>query len=372
MGQGRFTPQGCLNILIVEDDPIMAMMLQELIEHEGHIVCGVASDSRSSWGVINTFRPDVVFMDLLLDNNESGLDLTKDITRKLGLPVIVISGSSEDDVLEGVVESGALSFIQKPVHIMALRINLHLAMRQHYGEKRLAESMERYKAIYNNAAVGIYVCGADGKYFTCNKAFASILGYSSPHELITTLLFQDEQLYDEPDRRKKLLAQLLEEHEVSNFESKVYGRDGDMIWISEHCTGLFDEDGSLAQYEGVVLDITARKEAEYAFRTTYNLIKTTIDSLGEGILVTDLEGHLVMCNRAAADIFEPPLEEGAKPAFLDTAAEGGPFKLFRETLISQSGVISIVPGQPPFHCGIEPYKNAMDVVIGAVHVLRKA
>jgi len=52
--------------LIVEDDPISAMLLRHLIEEEGHTVCGVATDSRETLRQIAASSPDVVFMDLIL------------------------------------------------------------------------------------------------------------------------------------------------------------------------------------------------------------------------------------------------------------------------------------------------------------------
>jgi PAS domain S-box-containing protein len=360
-----------LCILIVEDEPIIAMLLQQLIEAEGHTVCDIATDSREALQAIATGSPDIVFMDLILKDGPHGLDLTRHITHDLKLPVIIISGLSEGEVFESIPESGALSFIEKPISIVDLRMNLRIAMHHQVLQKNLAESNEKYLSIYNNAAMGIYLNTPEGKFLTCNKAFAAILGYDSPDELLALLHNQDDQLYDKAGRRQELLALLQEKREVSDFESEVLGRDGDLLWISESCTPVFDAAGNLLHYEGVVADITARKQAEFELRTTYNLIHTTINSLYDGILVTDLDGHLVMANSAATAILGQELNAGEQPAFLADLPDTSPFIQFQKRFDSQTGVVSISPDHQPVHCVVTPYKSATNTVIGAVHILRR-
>jgi len=361
-----------LCVLIVEDDPIAAKVLQYLIELEGHRVCGVATDSREALRAIATASPDIVFMDIILKDGPCGLELTRHITSDLKLPVIILSGVSENDVLRDVPESGALSFLEKPIRLVALRMNLRIAVRHQALQKNLAESEERYRTIYNNAAMGIYLSAPKGAILTCNQAFAAILGYDGSDELLELLRNTDEQLYANAGRRQELLALLREKREVANFESEVLGRDGDLLWISESCTSVCDEAGELLHYVGVVADITERKQAEYAFRTTYNLIRTTIDSLYDGILVTDLDGHLVMGNSAATAMLEQELEEGKKPFFLVDLPDSSPFSRFRKKFIPQTGMVAISPDSKPVHCTVVPYKSAMDAIIGAVHVLRRS
>ncbi len=361
-------PEKALRILIVEDDPVSAMLLETLIEAEGHHICGVAADSESAVQALETLAPDVVFMDLYLKDGVQGLMLTRHITEKHGLPVLITSAASEQEILEGVSESGALSFIQKPIRLVPLRVNLRIAMYHHMLQKDLAASERRYRNIFNNAVMGIYVSNLEGRYQTCNSAFASMLGYAEPEELLQWMISQDEQLYDGPNRRQELLALLREQGEVRGFVSKVYGRDGNMLWISEHCTAILDEEGRMTGYEGFVVDITARKRAEEDFQTTYNLTRTTIESLHTGIAVTDLYGYLIMSNAAAARMVGRPLAPGNLIEFTGIDGES-PFALFKRNFAPGTGVTRFFPDAPPVRCEIVPYRNADNLVIGAVHVL---
>jgi PAS domain S-box-containing protein len=361
---------GGLKILIVEDEPISAMLLRQFVEEEGHTVCGVATDSHEALQAIAAAPPDIVFMDLVLKDGPCGLELTRHIARNLELPVIILSGASGGDLLEDVPTSGALSFLQKPISVVPLRMNLRIAERNLALQKNLAESEEKYRTIYNNAAMGIYLSSPEGRFLTCNRAFAAILGYDGPDELLRLLCNKDEQFYAKAGRRQELLALLREKRDVSDFESEVMGRDGDLLWISESCTSFCDTFGNLLHYEGVVSDITARRQAEDAFRTTFNLIRTTIDSLHDGILVTDLNGHLIMANSAATGVLDQELAPGKKPSFLADLPETGPFARFQAKPVPQTDMVSIAVDRKPVHCTVMPYKNATGEVVGAVHILR--
>ena len=358
-----------LRILIVEDDPMVVDALRYFIEGEGHTVCGVVGDSRAVIQAIEGASPDIIFMDLYLEDGARGLELTRHITSTQNLPVIILSGISETDaMLEKLPESGALSFLEKPFSSASLRMNLRIAVRHHMLQKSLAESEEKYRTIYNNAAMGIYLACPEGtgSFLLCNQAFAGILGYDNPDELLGLLRNKDEQLYEQPGRRQELLALLREKGTVSGFESEVFGRDGELLWISESCTPIFNAAGELLHYQGVVSDITARKHAEEAFRTTYNLLRMTIDSLREALLVTDLAGHLIMANSAAEALLGQQLEEGEKLPFLVALPL---FARFQNDFAPQVDAVDIHQIGKPVHYKIVPYKNAADTVIGAVHLL---
>jgi serine phosphatase RsbU (regulator of sigma subunit) len=69
----------------------------------------------------------------------------------------------------------------------------------------------------------------------------------------------------QPDRRAEFIRAMRDNGKVAAFESQVYRRDGSIIWISENARAVRDElTGEVLYYEGMVQDITARKQAEEA------------------------------------------------------------------------------------------------------------
>ncbi|MGE3538390.1 MAG: response regulator [Candidatus Tectimicrobiota bacterium] len=129
-------------------------------------------------------------------------------------------------------------------------------------EDELRQAEAKYRSIFENAVEGIFQTTPDGRYLNVNPALARIYGYDTPEALISNLTDIRGQLYVDTSRRDAF-ARLLHEHNtVSGFESQVFRRDGQVIWITETARAVRDADGTLLYYEGIVEDITARKRSE--------------------------------------------------------------------------------------------------------------
>lgn len=130
------------------------------------------------------------------------------------------------------------------------------------AEAALKQAEEKYRSIFENAADGIFQTTPDGVYISANPALAQIYGYHSPEQLITTLSNHiDRQLYVDPNRRSQF-RQLIEQYDtVIDFESQVYRQDGSIIWITENARVVKDTNGEILYYEGIVKDISDRKQA---------------------------------------------------------------------------------------------------------------
>jgi diguanylate cyclase (GGDEF)-like protein/PAS domain S-box-containing protein len=123
----------------------------------------------------------------------------------------------------------------------------------------LQEAERSYRSIFENAIEGIFQSTPEGGYLAVNPTLARIYGYNSPEELIVGLRDIEHQLYVEPFRRNEFMRLMVENGSVKNFESRIFRRDGHIIWISENARAVRDEAGSLMFYEGTVETITERK-----------------------------------------------------------------------------------------------------------------
>ncbi|UWU46884.1 PAS domain S-box-containing protein [Limnospira platensis C1] len=126
----------------------------------------------------------------------------------------------------------------------------------------LGKTERKYRSIFENALEGIFQISPDGKFINANPTLAKIYGYESPKELMSSITDVQKQLYVQPNRWDELLETLHQRHEISKFESQVYNRDGEIIWISESARIVNDENGDILYYQGFVEDITERKRAE--------------------------------------------------------------------------------------------------------------
>ncbi len=132
---------------------------------------------------------------------------------------------------------------------------------------RAAAAEHKYRTIFENSIEGIFQTTPEGRYLSANPALARMYGYESPEHLMSEITRIDRQLYVEADRREQFATLIAHQGQVTRMESRIYRRDGNVIWISESAHAIRDSQGTLLYYEGAVEDITERKRAEEALRS---------------------------------------------------------------------------------------------------------
>ncbi|MDZ7837067.1 MAG: diguanylate cyclase [Actinomycetota bacterium] len=124
-------------------------------------------------------------------------------------------------------------------------------------EEALADSEKRYRRLFDNSRDGIYVSTLEGKYVDANPALASMLGYSSREDLLSKDIKKD--IYADGSKRP------VPTQRTQPFETQLKKADGSKIWVEISCQ-VIEQDGKPAYYEGIVRDISVRKEYEQKLR----------------------------------------------------------------------------------------------------------
>jgi diguanylate cyclase (GGDEF)-like protein/PAS domain S-box-containing protein len=111
------------------------------------------------------------------------------------------------------------------------------------------------------ASKGTFRISPNGRLLRANSALANMLGYASSRELIKSLP-DSNQLFVEPTKRQEFLEKLNHDGQITGFASRVWRKDGRVIWISESCRCVRSGDGQLLYYQGTIADISGRKQDE--------------------------------------------------------------------------------------------------------------
>jgi PAS domain S-box-containing protein len=141
-----------------------------------------------------------------------------------------------------------------------------------WAEEELKKSEQNYRNIYENSVEGLYQSTPNGSFYSVNPAMARLMGYDSPDDLIDSITNIATQFYTNPDKRKILQEKLNEDGEILDFEIRLTRKDGSFIWVSENARAILDEDGRPVMYEGSVVDISKRKQAEEELRRNQELL----------------------------------------------------------------------------------------------------
>ena len=146
------------------------------------------------------------------------------------------------------------------------------------AQQMIEASEARFRATFEQAAVGIAHVGTDGRFLRINRKFCSIVGY--PESELLERTFQDitcpEDLDSDLDHVRQLLA-----GEKSNYalEKRYLHRDGGTIWVNLTVSLMRDEAGEPQHFVSVIEDISRRKQAEDKIREYQERLKAMASQL---------------------------------------------------------------------------------------------
>ena len=162
-------------------------------------------------------------------------------------------------------------------------------------EQALRESVQRLRATFDRAAVGIVELDPSDRLMAVNDRLCQILGYRreellgiSIHELTAP---EDRALSHD------LNAQLHERRlETFSYEKRYLKRDGSPLWVHVAVSAVRDLEGRSLRHIGTVEDITERKRAEQALRDSEERHRTITEAMPHLVWSTGADGALEYCN----------------------------------------------------------------------------
>ncbi|MGZ5092298.1 MAG: response regulator [Burkholderiales bacterium] len=115
-------------VLIVDDDVEIRTLLSEYLQRNGYRTSSVA-DGRSMWAVLESKRPDIIVLDLMLPGDD-GLTLCRNLRARSSIPIIILTARGEEtDRIVG-LEMGADDYLAKPFNPRELLARIKSVLRR--------------------------------------------------------------------------------------------------------------------------------------------------------------------------------------------------------------------------------------------------
>jgi PAS domain S-box-containing protein len=121
--------------------------------------------------------------------------------------------------------------------------------------------VDELNAVFRRMPVAFYRTSTTGELIAANPALANILGYDSVEHLTSTLATV-ETVYMEPAQRALWLERIAGEGVILDFDVQLSRPDGKTIWVRDSARAIRDENGEIKYYEGALVDVTDKMEAE--------------------------------------------------------------------------------------------------------------
>ena len=169
-------------------------------------------------------------------------------------------------------------------------------------ESVLRESEKRFRATFEQAAVGVAHSSLDGRLLLMNQKLCDILGYT-PEEILTKTyqeVTHPEDLEAELEYARRLLAG---EIESCSYEKRYVRKNGTPIWVNLTASVVRDEEtGKPSYFVAIIEDISARKAAEEALRESEEFNRRIVESSNDCIKILDLEGRLLYISERGQEL----------------------------------------------------------------------
>jgi two-component system, response regulator PdtaR len=100
-------------VVIAEDEALIRLDLKEMLEEDGYVVVGEASDGEAAVKLTESLRPDLVIMDIKMPGLD-GISAAERITAEHMAPVVILTAFSQRDLVLRARDAGAMAFLVKP------------------------------------------------------------------------------------------------------------------------------------------------------------------------------------------------------------------------------------------------------------------
>lgn len=247
-----------IQILVVEDETIIALNLKESLESLGYTVVGIAASGEKAVEKATKFRPDLVLMDIRLKGSMDGISAAQRIWESFSIPAIYVTGHSDQSTLERAKVTAPFGYILKPVKEQELYVAIETALQRYEREHLLS-------AILKGMGDGVIVVNPQSRIQFLNPIAESLTGWAlceaRDRELTEVFNVVDEQTQQPVNN---LITAAVQQDTTVYLEDGIVliSKSGTVIPISDSAAPIKDNKGAIAGIVLVFRDITQRRLAQ--------------------------------------------------------------------------------------------------------------
>ena len=185
------------------------------------------------------------------------------------------------------------------------------------AEQAVNVSEERYRNIFENANDIIYIHDLEGNYLSVNRAAERVLGYSREEAMLMNMTQLAAPEYLKLARQK--LSKKIRDGKPTSYEMDCISKSGKRVTLEINSSTIY-LDGKPAAIQGIARDITQKKRAEEALKTSEKQYRDLFENANDLIYTHDLNGLFTSLNRAGEKITGYSRGEALKMRISDVVA----------------------------------------------------
>jgi PAS domain S-box-containing protein len=285
------------NILIVEDEQIVATELREILTNLDYRIVAAASTGPEALAKTEEMQPDLILMDIRIKGNMDGIETASKIKNCWDIPIIYLTAHADQETLRRARVTGPMGYVLKPFSERELQIAIEMAIYKHGMERQLREQKQRLAAMLDSIGDALIATDAEGLVTLFNPAASALTGFAEAEALgreITTVL----NIVDEATRKNmgSSVTKLGGGSEVTtaNYAFTIITKSGKVIPIDGTTSHIKDENGVKRGTIFAFRDVTAQsKQTE-----TARLLHFSINQAPDLVLQIASDGLILDVNEA--------------------------------------------------------------------------
>lgn len=271
-------------ILLAEDESIAARYLKQSLTRMGYEITGMVQAGEEVIEKVEENRPDLILMDVTLSGKIDGISAVQELHSRFDIPVIYITANTVSEVFERAKLTEPYAYLIKPYDINQLQNSIEITLSKHSFEKRLKESENRYRTIFEVSNNAMMLIDANATITMVNEQFEIMTG--CPKESVENKRsWTDFFAVDERTTLEGKLQQVITENRNTprHFETTLVDRQGNSKVVYTNIK-KFPGTGT---YIVSMNDISELKQAEAEIRALNSKLNTTNEGLNQEITLRE-------------------------------------------------------------------------------------
>ena len=249
-------------IMIVEDESIMAVMIEKRLQRMGYTVCTRVFSGEEAVRQAASIQPDLVLMDIQLQGHMDGIEAAEEIQTLFDIPVIYLTACDDEETLLRARITEPFGYLIKPFSERELHTVIEIALYKHKAEKKLRENQQWFAAILKSIGEAVIATNKEGSIRFINPVAEMLTGWKSDDVVGKDIVFKimEKPIFPFVERSHQFSRKTLEIN-ITDQPVLITG-DGTEIPIEYSGAPIKDSNGIVAGFVLVLKDIRERKQAE--------------------------------------------------------------------------------------------------------------
>lgn len=282
------------NVLIVEDDAIIANFIQLKLEEMGYHVPSKARNAKQAIEMAEQFQPDLILMDVMLEGEMDGIQAVEEITKTLDIPVIYLTASSDENTIGRLMKTEPHGFLIKPFDDRILSSAVHIAVYRHKTKKELFDTKEMLRTTIESIDDMVFSIDNKGMFTHYHSGNKHQLNRFQSENVVGKSIAEvfPAEVAEKIQESFQWVKDFKEPHSV---EFKIEEKDN-IWWFRTKLTLRKDLNGNVPGITMVMSDITQNKNMHQELRVSQDKLMEAQNIAGLGSCDIFYRENKVVCN----------------------------------------------------------------------------